>query len=303
MPPITRRAVTAAAASILGAQYAAAQQPPELRGKAENGRVDLPSISAPSQVEPTLANPDPVAKRLGIAVVGIGRLTLEQIMPGFGQSRHARVTALVSGDPAKARTVAAQYGVPEANLYDYAGFDRLRDNPDVDAVYIVLPNDMHMEYTLRAAQAGKHVLCEKPMATNPADAARMVEACRAAGRTLMIAYRMQYDPYHRALIGMARTQELRPGPPHPGRQHPEPGQPRPVAPDPQPGRRRLAARHRPLLPQRRALPHRRGAGRDHCPAHPAQGRPPLPRGRGHHRLHPPLPLRHRRPVQRQLQRL
>ena len=158
-------------------------------------------------MQPLLANPDPVAKRLGIAVVGIGHLTLEQIMPGFGQSKHARVTALVSGDSAKARTVAAQYGVPDTHLYDYAGFDRLRDNPDVDAVYIVLPNDLHMEYTLRAAQAGKHVLCEKPMATSSADAARMVEACKAANRTLMIAYRMQYDPYHRALIAMARKQE------------------------------------------------------------------------------------------------
>ena len=207
MPPITRRAAAAGAASLLGAQLAAAQQPSDLRGKVANGKVELPDINAPSQVEASLPNPDPVGKRLGIAVVGIGHLTLEQIMPGFGQSRHARVTALVSGDPAKARTVAAQYGVPETHLYDYGTFDRLRDNPDVDAVYIVLPNDMHLEYTLRAAQAGKHVLCEKPMATSSADAARMVEGCRAAGRTLMIAYRLQYDPTHRALIEMARKQD------------------------------------------------------------------------------------------------
>ena len=207
MPPITRRAAAAGAASLLGAQLAAAQQPSDLRGKVADGKVELPDINAPSQVEASLPNPDPVGRRLGIAVVGIGRLTLEQIMPGFGQSKHARVTALVSGDPAKARTVAAQYGVPETHLYDYATFDRLRDNPDVDAVYIVLPNDMHMEYTLRAAQAGKHVLCEKPMATTSADAARMVEGCRAADRTLMIAYRLQYDPTHRALIEMARKGE------------------------------------------------------------------------------------------------
>ena len=170
----------------------------------------LPNTRASSEVESSLPNPDPVGKRVGIAVVGIGRLTLEQIMPGFGQSRHARVTALVSGDREKARTVAAQYGVPETHLYDYANFDRLRDNPDADAVYIVLPNDMHIEYTLRAAQAGKHVLCEKPMATSSADAARMVGGCRAAGRKLMIAYRLQYDPYHRALIEMARKAEQGP---------------------------------------------------------------------------------------------
>jgi len=212
MPPLTRRVVAAGTASILGAQFsaigpAAAQQPDRLRGGVAGGKVELPNTRSPSEVASSLPNPDPVNRRLGIAVVGIGRLTLEQIMPGFGQSRHARVTALVSGDRAKARTVAAQYGVPETHLYDYANFDRLRDNPDVDAVYIVLPNNMHMEYTLRAAQAGKHVLCEKPMATSSADAARMVEGCRTAGRTLMIAYREQYDPYHRAMIGMLRNKE------------------------------------------------------------------------------------------------
>ena len=210
MLPITRRTAAAGAASILGAQFAAAQQPPGLRGKVEGGKVELPNINAASEVESPLPNPDPVGKRLGIAVVGIGHLTLEQIMPGFGQSKHARVTALVSGDPAKARAVAGQYGVPETHLYDYGNFDRLRDNPDVDIVYIVLPNDMHLEYVLRAAQAGKHVLCEKPMATSSADAARMVEGCRAAGRKLMIAYREQYDPYHRAMIAMLRQQEFGP---------------------------------------------------------------------------------------------
>ena len=95
-------------------------------------------------------------------------------------------------------------------MYDYANFDRLKDNPDVDAVYIVLPNNMHLEYTLRAAAAGKHVLCEKPMATNVADAERMVAACRDAKRTLMIAYRMQYEPTHRELIRIARGGEYGP---------------------------------------------------------------------------------------------
>jgi predicted dehydrogenase len=101
------------------------------------------------------------------------------------------VTALVSGEHDKARTIAAQYGVPETHLYDYGNFDSLRDNPDVDLVYIVLPNSMHMEYTVRAAQAGKHVLCEKPMANSVADAQVMIDACARAQRQLMIAYRMQ----------------------------------------------------------------------------------------------------------------
>ena len=145
-----------------------------------------------------------------MAVVGLGHLALDQILPGTLTSKHVRVTALVSGDRAKARAVAAQYGVPEAGLYDYGSYDRLRDNPAVDFIYIVLPNDMHMEYTVRAAAAGKHVLCEKPMATSVADAERMVSACREAGRLLMIGYRMQYDPYHRALIDMVRQRPYGP---------------------------------------------------------------------------------------------
>jgi predicted dehydrogenase len=208
MPPITRRAVATGAASVLGIQLAAAEEPQSLRGKAEGDKVELSPINGPGESQGQVANPDPVSRRLGVAVVGIGHLTMEQIMPGFGQAKNVRVTALVSGEPAKARVVAGQYGVPEKNLYGYADFDRLRDNPDVDIVYIVLPNNMHMEYTIRAAQAGKHVLCEKPMATSSADAARMVDACRQAGRKLMIAYREQYDPYHRALIGTARNKEF-----------------------------------------------------------------------------------------------
>ena len=183
---------------------AAAEQPDALRGKAEGDKVELPKLHEASEVEGPTTNADPVARKLGVAVVGLGHLSVDEILPGTLTSKHVRVTALVSGDPAKARVVAGQYGVPEQNLYDYAGFDRLRDNPAVDFVYIVLPNDMHAEYTTRAAQAGKHVLCEKPMATTVADAERMVGACRDAGRLLMIAYRMQYNPYHRLLVSLAR---------------------------------------------------------------------------------------------------
>ena len=199
MTDITRRLITAAGFGLMGT--ARAQEAP---------KVELPRIAAATEPDQPTPNADPVSRRLGVAVVGLGHLALDQILPGFGSSKHMKVTALVSGDAGKARIVAGQYGVAETHLYDYAGFDRLRDNPDVDVIYIVLPNDMHAEYTVRAAEAGKHVLCEKPMATSVADADRMVTACREAGRRLMIAYRMQYNPYHRALIGMAREQTYGP---------------------------------------------------------------------------------------------
>ncbi len=152
--------------------------------------------------------PAPPSERVGFAVVGLGRLALEQILPAFGECKHARLTALVSGAPDKLKTTAAHYGVPEKNLYSYETYDRLRDNPEVDVIYIVLPNSMHREYTVRGAGAGKHILCEKPMATTVKECEEMISACRAANRKLMIAYRMQYEPYNREIIRMTRASEL-----------------------------------------------------------------------------------------------
>jgi glucose-fructose oxidoreductase len=154
--------------------------------------------------------PDPPGRKLGWAIVGLGSLAINQILPAFARCEQSKVTALVSGHPDKARSLAARYGVADRNLYTYETFDRLRDNPDVDIVYIVLPNGMHAEYTVRAAKAGKHVLCEKPMANTPADCQQMIDACRQADRKLMIAYRLRYEPYNQALIKVAKDQEFGP---------------------------------------------------------------------------------------------
>ena len=86
--------------------------------------------------------------------------------------------------------MAAEYGIPAKNIYSYENYDAIAENKDIDAVYVALPNSMHAEYTIRAAKAGKHVLCEKPMATTVADAQAMIDACRKANRKLMIAYRL-----------------------------------------------------------------------------------------------------------------
>ena len=211
LPPFSRRALLGTSAGVVAAaatgaaEAAPADEPAALLGATTGTDVTLPRLMAPTEAEGSVENLDPPARRLGVAVVGLGHLSLLQILPGFGQAQHVRVTALVSGERDKARAVAAQYGVKETNLYDYANFDALKDNPDVDIVYIVLPNAMHAEYTVRAAQAGKHVLCEKPMATSVADAQHMVDACKQAGRKLMIAYRCQYEPHYRALIAAVRS--------------------------------------------------------------------------------------------------
>jgi predicted dehydrogenase len=149
----------------------------------------------------------PLDKRVGFAVVGLGRLSLENILPAFGQTKKARPVALVSGSPDKAKTVAAQYGIKPEAVYGYEKFEDIKSNPEIAAVYIVLPNAMHKDFVLRAAGAGKHILCEKPMATSSADAKQMVEGCRKAGRLLMIAYRCQYEPYNRKLVSILRERK------------------------------------------------------------------------------------------------
>ncbi len=205
---INRRAALIGAAGATGtllAQGATAAVPEIDTGRVQGGRVEFPAWTAPTE-RPSGGppNPMPVNERVGFAVVGLGRLALEEILPAFGEVKRSRLVALVSGTPDKAARVAAQYGVRPEAVYDYAGFDRIRDNPDIRVVYVVLPNSMHKEYTIRAAEAGKDVLCEKPMAVSSAEGQAMVDACRAARRKLMIAYRCQYEPYNREVLRLVR---------------------------------------------------------------------------------------------------
>lgn len=141
---------------------------------------------------------------VGYCIVGLGRISMQHFMPAVKMSKKSRVTALVSGHRDKAERMAAEYGVPSGSIYNYENYDEIGKNPDIDAVYIALPNSMHAEYTIRAAKAGKHVLCEKPMATSVEDARAMIRACKSANRKLMIAYRCQYDPVHLRAVELIR---------------------------------------------------------------------------------------------------
>jgi len=143
--------------------------------------------------------------KLRWCIVGLGRISMGQFMPGLRLSRTGSVTAVVSGHREKAEQQAASYGVRSSSIYSYGNFDEIRRNREIDAVYIALPNSMHAEYTIRAAAAGKHVLCEKPMATSLADCRDMIDACRKAGVQLMIAYRCQYHPSHLKAIELIRS--------------------------------------------------------------------------------------------------
>jgi len=163
--------------------------------------------AAPAPLRPEL----PEDEKLGFAVVGIGKLSQGQIIPGLRKAKGAKLAALVSGHPEKAREWAAREGLPADAIYSYADYDRIAQDPRIHIVYVVLPNSLHAEYTIRALKAGKHVLCEKPMATTVADAEAMVAAAKAANRKLMIAYRCHYEPNN--LEAMRRIRSGRYGKP------------------------------------------------------------------------------------------
>ncbi|GAA0318557.1 Gfo/Idh/MocA family oxidoreductase [Sphingomonas oligophenolica] len=157
--------------------------------------------------EPQLP-PLPDSEKIGFAVVGLGKLSQGQIIPGLKGARGAKLAALVSGHPDKARRIAAEQGLPADAIYTYDDYDRIAHDPRIQVVYIVLPNSMHAEYTIRALKAGKHVLCEKPMATSIADCEAMIAAAKAADRKLMIAYRCHYEPLNLEVMRRMRSGAL-----------------------------------------------------------------------------------------------
>ncbi len=139
-------------------------------------------------------------KKLGVALVGLGNYATYQLAPALQETSRCYLSGIVTGTPAKAEKWKAQYNIPDRNIYNYENFDRIAENKSIDIVYVVLPNSMHHEYTIRAAKAGKHVFCEKPMAVSVKQCEEMIEACRKAGVRLFIGYRLHSDPYHKAAM-------------------------------------------------------------------------------------------------------
>lgn len=134
--------------------------------------------------------------KLGIALVGLGGYATGQLAPALQQTEHCYLAGIVTGTPSKAITWKEKYNLPEKNIYNYDNYDSIKDNPDIDIIYVVLPNHMHADYTIRGAKAGKHIICEKPMAITVADCDRMIAACKEAGKQLSIGYRLHFDPYN-----------------------------------------------------------------------------------------------------------
>jgi predicted dehydrogenase len=168
----------------------------------------LQTLSAPLVAMPLLSragwdtpSESPVLK---VALLGLGGYANRVAEAMKGCSR-ARVTGLVSGTPQKLKDWSARLQVPEKNCYSYDQYDAIRDNPDIDAVYIITPNALHLPHALRVARAGKHVICEKPMALNAKEGRMMVEACEKAGVKLLVGYRMHFEAKTLEIIRMRKA--------------------------------------------------------------------------------------------------
>src|SRR5271156_4006590 len=168
----------------------------------------LALAGAASQVVSPLLAQGGGDRKIGYCMIGLGRISMGHFMPGVLASKNSRITGLVSGHRDKALAQAAKYGVPESSIYSYENMDQIKNNSAIDAVYVALPNSMHAEYTIRSAKAGKHVLCEKPMATTVADSLAMIKACKDANKKLMIAYRCHYEPTNLRAMQLIRDGKL-----------------------------------------------------------------------------------------------
>ncbi|GJE38789.1 Gfo/Idh/MocA family protein [Methylobacterium persicinum] len=201
------------AGAALGGTRAVAATPgpavPADTGAVQGSRVQFPNWRGPGDPPPAPSPaPQPPSQRVGYCIVGLGRLSLDEIIPAFGEAKRSRLVALMSGSPDKAKLVARQHGVPDEAVYGYGDWDKLKQNPAIQAVYVVTPNAVHRDNVVAAAGAGKHVLCEKPMAVSSPECREMIDACAKANVKLMIAYRCQYEPFNRALTRAVRGGSL-----------------------------------------------------------------------------------------------
>jgi predicted dehydrogenase len=151
-----------------------------------------------------IATPFSPAKKLGIALVGLGTYSHDQLAPALLETKFCKLSGLITGSSSKTSEWKAKYNISDSNIYTYDNFDQIADNADIDIIYIVLPIALHAEYTIRAAKAGKHVICEKPMALTTDECDSMINACKKAEKLLSIGYRLHYDPYHNVIMKIGR---------------------------------------------------------------------------------------------------
>jgi glucose-fructose oxidoreductase len=134
--------------------------------------------------------------KLGIALCGLGGFSKQSIAPELPSAQNVYFAGAITGNAAKGREWAAQYGFPEKNIFSYADMAKLAEAKDIAIVHVVTPNSLHAEHSIAAAKAGKHVMCEKPMATTVEQCEAMIAAAKAADVSLGVNYRLHWEPHH-----------------------------------------------------------------------------------------------------------
>ena len=161
---------------------------------------------APRNMNTTRRNGSYRPSRIRYGVVGLGHIAQVAVLPAFAHAAHSELTALISDDNTKLRELSRRYRVP--HTYSYDEYDRCLREGHIDAVYLALPNSMHCEYATRAARAGIHVLCEKPMAMTESECRQMIRAARQAKVKLMVAYRLHLERANVKAVDIARSGKL-----------------------------------------------------------------------------------------------
>jgi len=146
-------------------------------------------------------------KQLRVAIMGLGSYGT-RVADAMQSCKNATLVGAISGTPSKLQAWQTKYNIPEKNCYNYQNFDQIKDNPDIDAVYVITPNALHKEQVIRVARAGKHAICEKPMAINAKEGTEMVQACRKANVKLLVGYRMHFEPKTLEIIRMRKDGEM-----------------------------------------------------------------------------------------------
>ena len=182
----------------------------------DSRRSFLRKITASSVLVPYLASDavasvqhlnDYDAPLLRVAIMGLGSYGT-RVAEAMKDCKKAKLVGVISGTPAKIEDWQKKYKIPAKNCYNYENFDNIKDNRDIDAVYVITPNALHKDQSIRVAKAGKHVICEKPMAVDAKEGMEMVEACKKANVKLLVGYRMHFEPKTLEIIRMRNEGEF-----------------------------------------------------------------------------------------------
>lgn len=156
------------------------------------------------------SDPSPVpyqGRVLRVAIMGLGSYGT-RVAEAMQSCTKAKLTGVISGTPSKIKAWQEKFNIPEKNCYNYENFDAVKNNPDIDAIYVITPNALHKDQVIRVAKAGKHAICEKPMALNEQEGREMVAACKKANVHLLVGYRMHFEPKTLEIIRMRNDGEL-----------------------------------------------------------------------------------------------